>query len=76
MISELEKKETRTIEPDDLDKRFKPGFYRQGREFLQMIDTRQVPAQHNLQSAEMAMRLAEQLTKACLASRDAAIAKK
>lgn len=64
-VSELEKKETRTIEPDVWDKRFKPGFYRQARTFLEVIETSQVPALHGLESAEMAMSLAEQLTQAC-----------
>lgn len=68
VVSELEKKETRTIEPDELDKKFKPGFYRQGQTFLQMIDTRQVPELHGLDSARGAMTLAEHLTKACMAS--------
>ncbi len=65
-VSELEKKETRTIEPDVWDKRFKPGFYRQAREFLHTIDKREVSPLHGLESSEMAMSLAEQLTQACL----------
>ena len=44
------KEETRTIEPDELDKKFKPGFYRQARTFLEMINTRQVPPLHGLKS--------------------------
>jgi predicted dehydrogenase len=72
VVSELEKKETRTIEPDVWDKRFKPGFYRQARTFLEAIDSGQVPALHGLDSAAMAMSLAEQLTQACLRSGAAA----
>jgi predicted dehydrogenase len=67
VVSELEKKETRTIEPDELDKQFKPGFYRQACTFLQMIDDRQVSKLHGLECAEVSMTLAERLTKACLA---------
>lgn len=67
-VSELEKKETRTIEPDVWDKRFKPGFYRQARTFLEAIESGSVPAMHGLESAEMSMSLAEQLTQACLKS--------
>jgi predicted dehydrogenase len=66
VVSELEKKETRTIEPDELDKKFKPGFYRQARTFLEMINTRQVPPLHGLESAEQSMVLAELLTEACI----------
>ena len=66
VVSELEKKETRTIEPDELDKKFKPGFYRQARTFLELINTRQVPPLHGLESAKQSMVLAELLTEACI----------
>jgi predicted dehydrogenase len=56
---------TRAIEPDDVDAKFKPGFYRQAHAFLQMIETREVPVLHGLESAGMAMVLADQLTRAC-----------
>ncbi len=72
VVSELETKETRVIEPDEIDKTFKPGFYRQARTFLEMIETRQVTKLHGLDSAEMAMTLAEHLTGACMAHRNGA----
>jgi predicted dehydrogenase len=73
VVSELEKKETRTIEPDEIDKQFKPGFYRQAETFLQLIDSGEVPSLHGLDSAQMAMTLAEKLTNACLANRQHAM---
>jgi predicted dehydrogenase len=65
-VSEFGIKETRAIEPDAVDAQFKPGFYRQAHTFLQMIETREVPELHGLESAGMAMVLAERLTRACM----------
>ena len=69
VVSELGQKGTRLIEPDELDTKFKPGFYRQACAFLDMVRTRQVPNQQGLAGAEMSMTLAEALTKACLPHR-------
>ena len=61
-------RDVRSIEPDEHDKQFKPGFYRQAQVFLEMVASRQAPAEHDLISAGPAMRLAQQLTDACLQS--------
>ncbi len=73
-VTEMGKKEARVIEPDELDKKFKPGFYRQAETFLQMVESREVSPLHGLASADTSMRLAEQLTLACMGkSRGAAL---
>ena len=62
----------RVIEPDDADTRHKAGFYRQAELFLDMIETGRPNQEHGLRSALPAMRLAEQLTNACLAEKASA----
>ena len=57
------------IEPDIWDQRFKPGYYVQARNFLQVIKTSEVPAQAELNDVIRAMTLAEKLTQACLTVR-------
>lgn len=63
---------TRRIEPDDCDRRFKPGFFEQARMFLEVASTRRVPAGFGLETAIPAMELAERITEACLAAHRAA----
>ena len=65
VVLERGKKEIRTIEPDPIDKRFKPGFHGQARTFLQMVDSRQPSPLGGLESVEPVMRLCERLTNAC-----------
>jgi predicted dehydrogenase len=65
IVLERGKKETRTIEPDPIDKQFKAGFHAQAGEFLAMVDSRQVSERDALASVEPAMRLCELLTGAC-----------
>jgi predicted dehydrogenase len=67
-VSEAGKKEPRTIEPDQLDARFKPGFYAQAEVFLRAVTAGEVPPQYNLASAGPAMRLADALSRACQSS--------
>lgn len=55
----------RAIEPDEDDRRFKPGFPGQARMFLETIRDRQVPPGFGLESALPAMELADRLTRAC-----------
>ena len=66
VVSEAGTRATRTIEPDACDRQFKPGFHRQGRTFLEVIKTRQVPEQYTLASTIPSMKLAEKLTDACM----------
>ncbi|MCK6551386.1 Gfo/Idh/MocA family oxidoreductase [Myxococcota bacterium] len=63
-------KDDRVIEPSDDDKRFKAGFMPQARVFLDVIETRRVPAAFELASARPAMELAEALTQAIFAARE------
>jgi hypothetical protein len=63
---------TRVIEPDEVDQKFKPGFYEQAKLFLKMIDDRQPPAGLELAVALPSVRLGEQLIAACLKSESAA----
>ena len=60
--------ETRVIEPDEFDRRFKPGFHRQSQEFVAMIDTKKTPEDYSLDSVRPAMILAEALTGALMAT--------
>lgn len=55
-------KELGTIEPDDVDCRFKPGFYRQSEAFLKMIATGRAEGPSQLAECGAAMQLAEALT--------------
>lgn len=64
-VSEAGVKNPRSFEPDEIDTRYKPGFYRQAETFLKMIETGEVPPLHSLASAAPAMRLAESLSEAC-----------
>ncbi len=64
-VSEIGVKETRTIAPDDVDTRFKPGFYSQASAFLDAIGSGRVSPTYSLASAGAAMHLAEALTTAC-----------
>jgi predicted dehydrogenase len=57
--------EPRSIEPDETDQRFKPGFYGQARAFIEMMATGEVPQRTSLASALPAIALAEGLTQAC-----------
>ncbi len=54
----------RVLEPDEDDRRFKPGFMSQARTFLEVIETRQVPDAVTLRAARPAVKLAESLTHA------------
>jgi predicted dehydrogenase len=65
-VSETGVKDVRPIEPDEVDTRFKPGFFAQAQAFLRAVATGEVPPQYNLDSAGPAMRLADALTGACL----------
>lgn len=67
-VLESGKKDARAIEPDEVDSRFKPGFYGQSRAFLEMIKSRGVPEDFGLAAVGPAMRLAEKLTDACVAA--------
>jgi predicted dehydrogenase len=64
-VSEAGVKEPRAIEPDEVDMRFKPGFFAQAQVFLRAIAAGEAPPQYNLASAAPAMRLADALTRAC-----------
>jgi len=74
-VSETGVKETRSIDPDDVDVRFKAGFYAQARAFLETIRSGRVSPLYSLASAEPAMRLAEALTAACREARRDATAR-
>jgi predicted dehydrogenase len=65
-VLESGQKEARTIEPDEFDQKFKPGFHGQAKAFLEMIVTRKAPADYSLAAVGPAMRLAEKLTDACM----------
>jgi predicted dehydrogenase len=69
VVLERGKKETRVIEPDAVDKKFKAGFHAQAREFLNMIETRRPSARDGLESVEAAMGLCELLSATCQADR-------
>ncbi|MAG92450.1 MAG: hypothetical protein CMJ48_01685 [Planctomycetaceae bacterium] len=56
----------RAIQPDESDQRFKPGFFRQAEAFLHTVATRTVLQGYDLATTVPAMRLAEQLTVACV----------
>ena len=60
-------KDERTIEPDEHDRTYKAGMYRQAERFLEMITTRTPPLEAALEVARPAMTLAERLTAACRA---------
>jgi predicted dehydrogenase len=62
----------RVIEPDDDDRTFKPGFYRQGLLFLRTIQSGESPAMADLAAVRPAMVLAERLTTSLM--REAAAA--
>lgn len=64
-VMERDAKEPRTIEPDEIDRQFKPGFHPQAVSFLQMIADRKPPALQSLAASAPAMRLADLLTDAC-----------
>lgn len=66
-VSEAGVKEGRKIEPDENDRRFKPGFYGQSTAFLEMIASRRPPELASLDAARPGMEIAERLTNACLA---------
>jgi predicted dehydrogenase len=70
-VTERDQKESRTIEPDDFDARFKPGFHGQARDFLAMIASRRASPLQSLSAAAPAMKLADRLTDACLAQQSA-----
>jgi predicted dehydrogenase len=69
-VMETGKKDLRAIEPDEIDTRFKAGFYEQSKAFLEMIASRQVPAHCGLSAVGPAMRLADKLTDACITAGD------
>lgn len=56
-------KELRSIDADEMDRRFKPGFFGQAQAFLQMIADRRAPKDNNLHACRPAMELAEKLTE-------------
>jgi predicted dehydrogenase len=60
----------RAIEPDEFDRKFKPGFYAQAQAFLEMIATRQPPGECGLEAVGPAMRLADRLTRAVTGARE------
>ena len=55
-----------TIEPDEADRRFKPGFHAQGAAFLDMVRGGDAPNRCSLDAVLPAMMLADSLTTACL----------
>lgn len=65
-VHEAGTRETRALEPAEVDVQFKPGFHGQAAAFLQMVKTREVPLLHSLAAVGPAVRLADKLTSACL----------
>lgn len=65
-VSESGSRDLRHIEPHEEDTKFKAGFPGQALAFLQMIETGVPAPGHELASVGPAMRLAQQLTDACL----------
>lgn len=59
----------RRLDPEEVDRRFKPGFYRQAQEFLRLIRTGSTSGDFSIESVLPAMDLAERLTKACINGR-------
>lgn len=53
------------IEPDPVDKQYKPGFHKQAELFLQLINEERDPTMHDLRSAIPSMNLAEAMTDKC-----------
>lgn len=58
----------RSIEPDEHDQNFKPGFYRQAQVFLQMVDDRVAPQAFDLASVEPSVRVAQEMTDRLMAT--------
>ncbi len=59
-----------SIVPDDLDKKFKAGFYSQAQAFLEIIRTKQSNPGSDIASVLPSMRLASRLTRACIQTDD------
>ena len=57
---------SRKIPADDYDERFKPGFYRQGRSFLNLVDGKRDGEAVSLEAVRSSMVLAERLTVSIL----------
>jgi predicted dehydrogenase len=69
IVLEKGSKTERTIEPDEFDKQFKPGFYSQGCQFLEMIKTRQVSNSAGFSHVKPSMELAQLLTNEFILNR-------
>jgi predicted dehydrogenase len=65
-VSERGVKTERAIEPDEADRKFKPGFFDQSRAFLELIKTGRAAGACTLDDARPGMALAQALTDACL----------
>jgi predicted dehydrogenase len=65
-MSESGSKEVRHIEPDECDRKFKPGFFGQAAAFLKTIRAGMAPAGQRLADSRPAMVLAQHLTQACV----------
>lgn len=59
----------REIKSSEEDKKFKPGFYRQAKEFVRMLETGLTSEDFSIESVIPAMELAGRLTAACIDSR-------